>query len=116
MLPSYTPEIDSGEYSKMPDNTSILDALKLSGKTASGFSVGLLQSLTSNENAIISTDGDDNDRKETVEPYTNYMVGRVQQDYKQGNTVIGGIFTSTNRFIQDESLSFMNQVSLYRRC
>jgi hypothetical protein len=108
--PSYTPEIKSDEYLKMPDNTTILDALKISGKTAGGFSMGLLQSFTSSENAIIST-GDDNSRKETVEPYTNYMVGRVQQDYKQGNTVIGGIFTSTNRFIKDESLSFMNRAA-----
>jgi hypothetical protein len=106
--PSYTPEVDSGEYLKMPDNTSILDALKISGKTSGGFSVGLLQSLTSGENAIIST-GDGKSTKETVEPFTNYLVGRVQQDYKQGNTVIGGIFTSTNRFIEDESLSFMNR-------
>ena len=87
--PAYIPEVKMGEYSKMPDNTSILDALKISGKTAGGFSVELLQSLTSHENAVI-TDGDDNRRKEMVEPYTNYMVGRVQQDYKQGNTVIGG--------------------------
>ena len=108
--PTYTPEINSDEYLKMPDNTTILDALKISGKTAGGFSMGMLQSFTSSENAIIST-GDDNSRKETVEPYTNYMVGRVQQDYKQGNTVIGGIFTSTNRFIKEESLSFMNRAA-----
>ena len=108
--PTYTPEINSDEYLKMPDNTTILDALKISGKTAGGFSMGMLQSFTSSENAIIST-GDENSRKETVEPYTNYMVGRVQQDYKQGNTVIGGIFTSTNRFIKEESLSFMNRAA-----
>jgi hypothetical protein len=106
--PVYIPETDSGEYNKMPDNTSILNALKLSGKTAGGFSVGILQSLTANEKAIIASTDDDR-RKETVEPYTNYLAGRVQQDFKQGNTMIGGIFTATNRFIQEGHLEFMNR-------
>jgi hypothetical protein len=106
--PGYTPETDSNEYSKVPDNTSIINALKVSGKSAGGFSVGILQSLTSNEKALIRS-GDDDQRKETVEPYTNYVVGRVQQDFKQGNTVLGGIFTSTNRFISDDQLAFMNR-------
>jgi hypothetical protein len=32
-----------------------------------------------------------------VEPLASYFVGRVQQDYNAGNTIIGGIFTSVNR-------------------
>jgi hypothetical protein len=106
--PVYAPATDSGEYVKMPENTSIIDALKVSGKTADGLSMGILQSFTSSEKAIIAS-GEDDQREETVEPYTNYTVGRIQKDYKQGNTVIGGIFTTTNRFIKDESLSFMNR-------
>ena len=108
--PVYHPVTDSGEYTRMPDNTSILNALKLSGKTAGGFSVGILQSLTAGEKAVIASTGNDR-RKETVDPYTNYMAGRVQQDFKQGNTMIGAIFTSTNRFIQDDHLEFMNRSS-----
>jgi hypothetical protein len=108
--PGYIPELDSGEYSHMPENTSILNALKLSGKTSGGFSVGIMQSLTSKENALIAT-GEDDRRKVTAEPYTNYLVGRVQQDYKQGNTVIGAIFTSTNRFIQDDHLKYINRAA-----
>ncbi len=108
--PFYSPATDSGETMKMPENTSILNAMKLSGKTAGGFSVGILQSLTSSEKAVIATTADDR-RKETVDPYTNYVAGRVQQDFKQGNTMIGAIFTSTNRFIQDDHLAFMNRAA-----
>jgi hypothetical protein len=104
--PVFSPSLDSGEYSRLPENTSILDALKLSGKTANGFSVGIMQSLTSREHATVAT-GEDDQRKISAEPYTNYIVGRVQQDYKQGNTVIGAIFTSTNRFISDDHLDFL---------
>lgn len=32
----------------------------------------------------------------------------MQQDYLQGNTILGGIITSTNRFINDPQLQFLN--------
>ena len=36
-------------------------------------------------------------RKEVVEPLTNFFVARLQKDFKEGNTIIGGIFTGVNR-------------------
>ena len=104
--PTYNPDIADNEYMKIPDNTAILSALKLSGKTANGLSVGILQSITQQEFAQIkSINGD---KKISVEPMASYFVGRVQKDYNAGNTVIGGIVTSTNRFINDDHLNFMN--------
>ena len=51
--------------------------------------------MTDQEKAEIDTIGG---RKfATVEPLTNYFVGRIQKDINNGNTIIGGIFTSTNR-------------------
>jgi len=47
--PSYTYSPSGGQFMRSPDNTTILDAVKLSGKTAGGLSVGLVQSLTSPE-------------------------------------------------------------------
>ena len=44
--PSYTYTPPDGQYAKSPENTTILDAVKLSGKTSDGLSVGLIQSLT----------------------------------------------------------------------
>ncbi|MDP4222989.1 MAG: DUF5916 domain-containing protein, partial [Bacteroidota bacterium] len=92
-------------YVKMPESTTILGAAKLSGKTAKGLSVGLLESVTQNENAIIDKEGVR--RKESVEPLTSYLVGRIQQDFNKGETVIGGLVTAVNRNITNPALNFL---------
>ena len=43
-------------------------------------------------------------RKQITEPLTNYFVARAQQDINKGNTVVGGMFTATNRKIEDPRL------------
>ena len=106
--PSYTVSPEDSPYSEAPENTTILDAVKLSGKTADGLSVGLIQSLTANEYAKID-DGEGNRDKITVEPMTNYTVARIQKDYNQGATTFGGMVTSTNRFIRDANLDFLSR-------
>ena len=105
--PTYSPNLDNNEYMDYPDNTTIISALKLSGKTSDGFSIGVLQTLTAIENAELSLSG--KTRNVRVEPLTNYALARVQQDFEEGNTVLGGILTSTNRFINDFHLEFMNR-------
>ncbi len=93
--PHGDPELNDGWYADIPRNTPIIGAAKLTGKTKNGLSVGLVEGMTAEVKAEIDTIGG---RKfETVEPLTNYMVGRIQKDYKEGKTIIGGIFTSTNR-------------------
>jgi len=89
------PVLTSGEYADVPDNTNIIGAGKFSGKTKSGWSIGLLESITKNEYATIDHSGDRHDV--LVEPLTNYSVGRLQKDIHNGNTVLGGIFTAVNR-------------------
>lgn len=93
--PHSFPNINNGEFVKAPQNTSIIGALKFSGKTKKGLSIGLLESITQEEKAIIDYNGQR--RKELVEPLTNFFVGRIQKDYKAGNTIIGGIITGVNR-------------------
>lgn len=105
--PSYSPDLATGEYLKTPDNTTILSAVKFSGKTSKGLSVGLMQSFTANEKATLRSSSGES--KVVVEPFTNYFVGRIQRDINNSNTVIGGIFTSTNRFINDSYLKFLNK-------
>lgn len=104
--PTYTPDKGNG-YLDMPENTTILSAEKFSGKTAKGLSVGMLHSLTATEIAKVHTDA--GDKEYTAEPLTNYFVGRIQKDFNNSNTVLGGIFTSTNRTIRDSHLNFMNR-------
>ncbi len=90
--PRYYPE---GEYVKMPEATPILAALKLTGKSAKGWSVGVLESMTGRAYARVS-DGN-SEAKELSEPFANYFVARVQKDLRQGATQLGGIVTNTVR-------------------
>jgi len=105
--PSFHPALADKEYIQAPDNTTILSALKFSGKTAKGLSLGILQSFTANEKASISAPA--GDRKTSVEPFTSYAVARIQQDFNQSNTLLGGILTATNRNISTPELNFLNK-------
>jgi hypothetical protein len=97
----------AGEYLKSPDNTAILSAVKISGKSANGLAVGILQSLTANEKADFYSGGSEG--KLQVEPLTSYTVARLQQDFNQGTTMLGGMVTATNRFINEPYLQFLNR-------
>ena len=51
-------------------------------------------------------------RKERVEPFTNYFIGRVKQDFNNRNTFLGGMATSVIRNIKDDNLKFLPDNSL----
>jgi hypothetical protein len=93
--PQVYPNMKDGWYADIPTRTNILGAVKLTGKTKDGLSIGIVEAMTSQEKAEIDTIG--GRKLSTVEPLTNYFVGRIQKDINNGNTLIGGIFTSTNR-------------------
>lgn len=102
--PHGSPNIANGEYGSVPSRTSILGSAKFSGKTKNGVSIGILESITQRENAVIDHEGQR--RKELVEPLTNYFVGRMLKDYNGGKTVIGGIFSAVNR---ENGLDFVHR-------
>jgi len=108
--PHGDPDLKDGWNSSVPANTAILGAAKLTGKTKNGLSVGFVEAMTAEEKAEIDTVG--GRIFETVEPLTNYLVGRIQKDINDGKTIIGGIFTSTNRRL-DENLSDIMHKSAY---
>jgi hypothetical protein len=101
--PQYYPEVSDSEYVDMPESSTIIGAAKLSGKTKKGLSVGILESVTADEKALIDNEGIR--RKESVEPFTNYFVGRIQKDFNKGETVLGGIITAVNRDIENTALN-----------
>ncbi|MGJ8665011.1 MAG: DUF5916 domain-containing protein [Patiriisocius sp.] len=93
-------------YLDQPNNTTILGAAKFSGKTKDGWSVGVLESVTSEEFAdVIDENGEENEV--LVEPLTNYVVGRVQKDFNNNNSYVGGIFTGVHRNM-DKNISFLH--------
>jgi hypothetical protein len=107
--PHRWPDLEDDEYMDMPENTSILGAVKITGKTRGGWSIGILDGLTAPETARLDFLGQR--REEAVEPLTNYMVMRVQKDFRQGDTLLGGMFTATNRHINDASLNFLHKAA-----
>jgi len=98
--PQVNLETTDEAFVNQPQNTTILGAAKFSGKTKNGWSIGVLESMTSKEFTEISTNG--NTSESLAEPFTNYLVGRVQKDFNKKNTFFGGMFTATNRFITPE--------------
>ncbi len=104
--PALLPDLGEGEFmGSPPSTTTILDALKVTGKTRDGLSVGVLQSLTSKETVPIArlgrVDG------QVVEPYTSFLAARVHKDWGKGNTSLGGMLTSVHRWIDDPALAFL---------
>ena len=105
--PSFRPH---AEMMQMPEFTNIGGAAKISGRTAGGLSVGILEAVTLKANAHIYENGVDS--AQTVEPLANYLVGRFQKDFDRGNTILGGIVTHTHRAIRDEHLNFLGRDAL----
>jgi len=103
--PHYYPDLYENEYVDMPEFTRILAAFKLSGKTRNGWSVGIMESITNKEIAHIDSLG--TKKNEAVEPLTNFFNMRLQKEMNEGNTLIGGMVTATNRFIDDNQLKFL---------
>lgn len=97
---------DTPEYVKAKSRTTILGAAKLTGKNKKGFSWGILESVGAKEYAEIDSLG--HRRKQVIEPLTNYFASRAQQDINKGNTVIGAMFTATNRKIEDHLLDWLH--------
>jgi len=96
--PHGEPESD---FVDAPSATTILGAAKLTGKTASNWSVGVLEALTGAEWARTATGGVMG--REQVEPLTNYFVGRVHRDMGRGG--VGFLGTSVLRDLNDPGLS-----------
>lgn len=90
-------------FADVPDATTILDAAKITGHTAGGLQVAMLEALTNRATARYVTDPTPGapTLESEVEPLTNYFVKRLRQDFRKGDTRIGMITTLTNRFMSD---------------
>ena len=104
--PHYYPSVSGDStYVKMPERTHILGAAKITGKTAKGWSLGVLEALTNQEKAEIQQG---NRRyQEIVEPYTNYSVVRLKKDFRRGRTTVGLAGTNVFRTIPNVHFNFL---------
>ena len=87
-----------------PDDATILGAAKITGRTSSGYTVGLLDAIAGQETARYLPSAGGPERTQTVEPLTNYFVGRVRKDLRQGATTVGVVATSTVRSLGGDSV------------
>jgi hypothetical protein len=79
--------------------TTILGAAKLLGRFPSGLTLGVLDATTQRA----SSPGDT-----TYEPATNYTVARLKQDFRGGNSSIGGMVTAVNRSVDQWTSPFLS--------
>ncbi len=94
--------VPSADFVDEPAGTHIIGAAKLSGKLDGNWNVGIIQALTSRENANYQISGQKYNIE--VEPPTYYGVARIQKVMNDGHQGIGIITTFTNRFLRDQNL------------
>ena len=88
------------DFNDAPGESTILGALKLTGKFGDGWSIGVLDAYTQKETANFSLEG--SRFSGIVEPATNYFVMRPAKEYDGGMSRIGGLFTAVNRDVPSE--------------
>jgi hypothetical protein len=91
-------------FSDVPAQSDIVAAAKVSGKTNGGLSLGVLGALTREETGRYVLPGGTRGAA-VVEPRTEFLVTRVRQDFRQGNTVVGGVVTGVRRDLSDAELA-----------
>lgn len=92
------------DYIEAPSSTTIYSAAKLTGKTRSGWSVGVLDAVTGEEQATIA-DAAGAQASPIVAALTNYAVGRVKRDLRMGKSSIGVSATAVNRQLDGTPLA-----------
>jgi hypothetical protein len=91
---------DGFDYGYRPANTRLLAAAKLTGRTSGGWQIGALEAVTAREvGRVRNLDGTGEEM--TVEPFSNYMMGRVKRTTHGGSRTWGLIATSVYRSFGD---------------
>lgn len=104
--PQGRPSAEPDAFVELPSATSILTAAKLSGRTPGGLSIGALEAVTGEEWALIHEDACG--RRELIEPLTSYFAGRLQQEWHEGRTLLGGMATAVHRRAAGEATEAMH--------
>jgi hypothetical protein len=101
--------VDAGDgWLEAPDATTILGAAKVTGKTAGGWTLGLLDAVTGEERARLVEGPGARAVSEPVEPLTNYLVGTLSRDFRRGGSAVGLMGTATHRRLDGvEELGFL---------
>ncbi|HEX8393097.1 MAG TPA: DUF5916 domain-containing protein [Longimicrobium sp.] len=97
------------DFQDAPANTRLLGAAKLTGRTAGGWQIGAVEAVTAREvGQVRNLDG--TGAETTVEPMTNYLMGRVKRTTAGGSRTWGLIATSVVRRFGDDGEALRTQL------
>ncbi|MCB0456615.1 MAG: carbohydrate binding family 9 domain-containing protein [Flavobacteriaceae bacterium] len=87
--PSTYPEIDEDneEVIDYPNNVKVLNAVKISGRSKKGLGIGFFNAITEKTSATIKNVTTGEIRKEIVEPFTNYNIMVVDQQFNKNSSI-----------------------------
>jgi Domain of unknown function (DUF5916)/Carbohydrate family 9 binding domain-like len=108
--PTLVPNVAARDVSNA---TRILGAVKLSGRTQGGWSIGVLDAVTRREEVRFRLPGEADDQRQTAEPLTNFFVGRARRETRAGQTAIGGFVGAVNRSLDTDALEASLRSSAY---
>ncbi len=99
----HRPSLDARDDAhEVPENTSILAAWKVTGRTVQGLSLGLLHAATAEEHALYTDET--GTHRQSIEPASQYVLARGQQEFAGGDTTVGGIAVATVRTLKTDEL------------
>jgi len=81
-----------------PTSSAIMSAAKLTGRLENGVTVGALDAVTQRETSIGGR---------TIEPQTNYFVGRAQREFNHGGSSVGFMMTNVHRGMDQFSAPYL---------
>lgn len=87
---------DNEDVSDYPDEVKVLNALKVSGRTKKGLGIGFFNAITEKTDAQIVNSVTGDTRTQTVEPFTNYNIMVLDQQFN-GNSSIALVNTNVLR-------------------
>jgi hypothetical protein len=89
-------DIEDNESINSPNDVKVLNAIKISGRTKNGLGIGILNAITEKTFATITDNDTEEKRKAIIEPFTNYNVLVIDQQFN-GNSSVSLINTNVLR-------------------
>lgn len=84
----YTIPLDSNQIIiKNPQQTQLINALKISGRNSRGLAIGILNAITDNTYAHVKDTLTKSEKNILTEPFANYNVFVIDQAFNQGNNL-----------------------------
>jgi hypothetical protein len=87
----------NGDYVDYPSASTILGAAKLTGRLASGTSIGALAAVTAEEKATVFDSASGDFKPVRVAPLVGYGVGRVQKEFGKDASTVALTLTGVRR-------------------